>query len=178
MSILIITESYFGNTSAIAKAVAEGIINALGAGQASIVTASEASASLPAGLTTAIIAAPTHDFSLPTPRTREQARAKGATANTTRGVREWIEIIQPATGLPIVTIDTSTKTRFTPGTASKTAYKNAQEARLHQRPAWPELPRRRSSRTATRPRTAPRPSVGTRLPQLPFERTVGSDPEC
>lgn len=33
------------------------------------------------------------------------------------GVREWIEALQPVTGLPVVTIDTSTKTRFTPGTA-------------------------------------------------------------
>ena len=123
MSILIITESYFGNTSAIAKAIADGIIDTLGAGQTSLVTAGEAGATLPAGLTAVIIAAPTHDFSLLTPRTREQAQTKGATANTTRGVREWIEALQPVTGLPIVTIDTSTKTRFTPGTASKTAYK-------------------------------------------------------
>lgn len=123
MSILIVTESYFGHTLAIAQAVAEGITEVRGDDQASIVTASETATTLPAGLTAVIVAAPTHDFSLPTPRTREQAQAKGAAASTTRGVREWIEALQPVAGLPVVTIDTSTKARFTPGTASKAAYK-------------------------------------------------------
>ncbi|CEG94508.1 hypothetical protein EFN05_06390 [Propionibacterium freudenreichii] len=123
MSILIVTESYFGNTSTIAESVAEGITEVLGDGQASIITAGETGTALPAGLTAVIVAAPTHDFSLPNPRTREQARGKGAATSTTRGVREWIEALQPVAGLQVVTIDTSTKTPFTSGTASKTAYK-------------------------------------------------------
>ncbi len=80
MSVLIVTESYFGHTSAIAQAVAEGITEVRGDGQASIVGAGEVATTLPAGLTAVIVAAPTHDFSLPTPRTREQARAKGLPA--------------------------------------------------------------------------------------------------
>ncbi|MFD1827126.1 MULTISPECIES: flavodoxin family protein [Mumia] len=124
MSILIATESYFGNTSAIADAITEGLTDVLGASRTLIVTAGDAGATLPAGLKAVIVAAPTHDFSLPTPRTREQARTKGSTASNTRGVREWIEVLQPVADLPVVTIDTSTKTRFTPGTASKAAYKS------------------------------------------------------
>lgn len=123
MSILIVTESYFGNTSMIAHAMAEGIAEALGTGHATITAASEADATLPAGVRTLIVAAPTHDFSLPSTRTREQARAKGAPNSAVRGVREWIETLQPVAGFPAVTIDTSTKARFTPGTASKAAYK-------------------------------------------------------
>lgn len=123
MNTLIIVESHFGNTALIAKAVAEGISAASADNQVQITAASDASAQIPDDTSLVIVAAPTHNFGLPSPATRSQAEAKGATNGSARGVREWIETAQFRPLLRIITIDTAVKSRFSPSTASKTAQK-------------------------------------------------------
>lgn len=123
MNALIIVESYFGNTSVIAHAIAEGITTAPGDMPVQIISANEAPPQIPTDVSLVIVAAPTHNFSLPSPATRSQAHAKGATVTPTSGVREWIEAAEFNSRMRIITVDTSIKARFTPSTASKTAQK-------------------------------------------------------
>lgn len=123
MNVLIVVESCFGNTSMIAHAIAEGIQSAPGDRQVQIITASEAPHRIPAEVSLVIVAAPTHNFGLPSPATRTQAHTKGATASPINGVREWIETAEFSSQVRIITVDTSVKARFTPSTASKTAQK-------------------------------------------------------
>ena len=123
MNVLIVVESYFGNTSMIAHAIAEGIQITPGDRQVQIITASETPHRIPAEISLVIVAAPTHNFGLPSPATRTQAHAKGATTSPTTGVREWIETVEFNSQARIITADTSVKARFTPSTASKTAQK-------------------------------------------------------
>lgn len=64
-----------------------------------------------------LVGAPTHDLSMPKEQTRKQTAEKGATGGESVGIREWIEKVTPRTDLRVVTIDTSLKTKFTPGSA-------------------------------------------------------------
>ncbi len=123
MNVLIIVESYFGNTSVIAHAIAEGIKTTPGDMPVQIISANEAPTQIPTDIPLVIVAAPTHNFGLPSPATRTQAQAKGATLTPTSGVREWIETAEFTPRMHIITVDTSVKTRFTPSTASKTTQK-------------------------------------------------------
>lgn len=123
MNTLIIVESYFGNTSVIARAIADGIETSPESRRVQIITAEKASPQIPADVSLVIVATPTHNYGLPGPAIRTQAQANGATESSIRGVREWIETAEFRSTLRIITIDTSIKSRFTPSTASKTARK-------------------------------------------------------
>jgi flavorubredoxin len=123
MNTLIIVESYFGNTSLIVKAIADGIAAAAADNQVQIIAACDASAQIPDDTPLLIVAAPTHNFGLPSPATRAQAEAKGAANGSARGVREWIETAEFRPSAHVITIDTSVKSRFSPSTAAKTARK-------------------------------------------------------
>jgi len=81
---------------------------------------------LPPEVGLVLVGAPTHEFSLPKEQSRRQAVQKGAAvvaAEESLGVREWIGRVTPRADLRVVTFDTSLKTRFSPGFASKSAFK-------------------------------------------------------
>lgn len=90
LTALVVHESMFDNTAAIARAVAEGL--ALEGMEVTSVAVSEAP-----GLPTVredllVVGAPTHAFSLSRPSTREDAVRQGAPADRARfGVREWLD---------------------------------------------------------------------------------------
>ena len=125
MEALIVHESSFGNTAAVAERVRAGYEEVRGAGTARVVRADEATSELPADLRVLVVAAPTHGFSLPTAASRAQAvRDKGAPGPArTRGVREWISQVDPAPAVHVVTIDTVVRMPLMPGRASKAAAK-------------------------------------------------------
>lgn len=88
MKALIVVESYFGNTDAIARAVAKGLAES--PMQVDVVAVSEVSAVIPGDVTMLLIGVPTHARGLSTAKTRSVATSKGGT-NAPRGVREWLE---------------------------------------------------------------------------------------
>ncbi|GAA3747155.1 flavodoxin family protein [Salinactinospora qingdaonensis] len=122
MNILIVVESYFGNTLTVAQAVAAGLSEVLGADSVTTVSPSEAPREIPAGVGLLLVGAPTHDFAMPKEQTRRQAVEKGGTHGDGVGVREWIENLPPRPELLVRTFDTSFE-KMLSGSAAKSAYK-------------------------------------------------------
>jgi hypothetical protein len=77
MKAIVVYESLWGNTAAVAQAVAEG----LGAGARALSTA-EASADTLVGVDLIVAGAPVHSLSLPTEASREMARTGGVGPGT------------------------------------------------------------------------------------------------
>ena len=123
MTVLIVAESCFGNTLTVANAIATGLSGPLGPGVVTVVRPSEAPHELPAGVDLPLVGAPTHQFSMPTQNSQKQATTKGATGSERVGIREWLERVVPQADLRVVTFDTSVRMKFTPGSASKAAFK-------------------------------------------------------
>ncbi|WP_282944479.1 flavodoxin family protein [Cellulomonas endometrii] len=113
---LLVVESHFGNTAAIAETLAFALRNQ--GADVDYVPADTAPAITSADLV--LVGAPTHSLGLPTPATRAQAAQKGAVPAPT-GVREWIATTQGLSP-PVVTFATKTRGAFT-GSASKAAAK-------------------------------------------------------
>lgn len=110
MSSLVIYESYFGNTRAIAEAIASGL------GSQAIPLSHLAD--LPADLTLLLVGAPTHNLGLPKQASRAKAAERGGTTDGP-GIREWPAGLRAHPGVRVITFDTSTSTAM--GTASKAA---------------------------------------------------------
>lgn len=121
MTALIVTESLFGNTLAIAEAIAAGVAGVRGRDQVQVVHASQAPARLPAGLDLLVVGAPTHTLSLPNAGSRAHAVTSGAAGAAPVGVREWIANVRLPRGLRVATFDTSIPSRVGPGSASRAA---------------------------------------------------------
>lgn len=123
MTVLIVAESCFGNTRAVARSIASGVAESLGEDSVTVTRPSEAPHELDPAVDLLLVGAPTHDYSLPKPRTRTQAAAKGATEQDDVGVQEWIAHLAPRADLRVVTFDTSLEMRFSLGSAAKSAFK-------------------------------------------------------
>lgn len=121
MTVLIVIESSFGNTMAVAEALATALRGPAGRVDVTVVQTDDAPRDLPPGVDLLLVGAPTHAFTLPTPKSREQAVLKGALTTTTVGVREWIEQLAPHPELRVRTFDTSIRSRFSLGCAAKAA---------------------------------------------------------
>jgi hypothetical protein len=122
------SESMFGNTEQIARAIARGLEKSA---QVEVVEVSEAPPNPDADVDLVVAGGPTHAFSMTRASTRADAIDRGATEGERGvGLREWIE------GLPqgrhadkIATFDTRVRTvRHLPGSAAKAA---ARAARRH-----------------------------------------------
>lgn len=128
MSILIVHESMFGNTSAIAESIAEGMLKELardhdpaGTAPVRVTTVADAPIEIPDEVTLLLVGGPTHAFSMSRESTREDAIRQGATAGAAMGIREWIDRVEPRGDLPVRTFDTRVHVRMLPGSAAKTA---------------------------------------------------------
>ncbi|WP_020014912.1 flavodoxin family protein [Promicromonospora sukumoe] len=88
MRALVVYESMFGNTQAVARAVAEGIEASM---HADVVEVGAAPRTVPADVTLLVVGGPTHAFSMSWPSTRRDAAGR-ATAVISRdeGIREWL----------------------------------------------------------------------------------------
>ena len=123
MKVVIVFESMFGNTQALARAVAEGLTGS-GAEVALAEVGSPASRAF-AGCDLLVLAAPTHALTMSRPESRADAVSRGADPrHTGSGVREWLdtvdEILPPAQPRPVVAVfDTRVvKARHWPGSAA------------------------------------------------------------
>jgi len=121
MTTLIVTESLFGNTLAIAEAIGDGIAAVQGEAMVQVLHASEAPPALPAEVDLLVVGAPTHLLSLPNAGSRSEARGGGAARVMPTGVREWIEAVAIPPGLRVATFDTSIPSRVGLGTAAGAA---------------------------------------------------------
>ncbi len=129
MDAVIVYESAWGNTRAVAEAVAAG----LGLENSVQVRVIDVDAAPPADtldVDLLVVGAPTHAFGLSRPQTREDAARRGGHPGST-GLREWLEAAGTVR-TRVAVFDTPVRHPNLPGAASKKAAKlvRRHEARL------------------------------------------------
>ena len=127
MSAIVVYESMWGNTGAVARAVAEGL------GQrVALVEVSDAPSELSDDVDLLVVGGPTHAFSMSRPTTRQDAVKQGAgTTHAERGIREWLDALPRSDRLPVATFDTRVaKVRHLPGSAARKAAKEVRRRHL------------------------------------------------
>jgi len=124
--VLVAFESMFGDTETVARAVAEGLAEALGSGGTVDLRRAGPGVEVD-GIDLLVAGGPTHAFSMTRAATRKAAGEQGAPADLAMGpgLREWIETLDvPAGAGPgFATFDTRIKKRGVPGSAAKAAEK-------------------------------------------------------
>lgn len=127
MHALVVYESMFGNTEALARAVAAGLAETV---PVEVVEVGDASTFVDRHVGLLVAGAPTHAFGLSRPRTRSDAadRTGAALVSTGPGLREWAEAITggPA-GLPVACFDTRIRRPRLPGSAAKAALRRLRQ---------------------------------------------------
>ena len=121
---LIIVESCFGNTRAIAEAVAAGLIE--GGVEAQMVDVAQAPGALPEDLDLLVLAAPTHNRGLPTAATRAKARAQAGSGEASPGIGEWLETVAIPASIDAAAFDTVISKGWLSGSAAKAIAKTLQ----------------------------------------------------
>jgi hypothetical protein len=119
MRALVVYESFWGNTKAIAEAVAVGI------GGAAVAEVSAVGEVPWREVDLLVVGGPTHAFSMSRPSTRHDAHTQGAPAGgEEQGLREWLDALPADLPMPVATFDTrATMVRNLPGSAAKAAGK-------------------------------------------------------
>ena len=119
MTALIVVESMFGNTRAIADRVAASLETVL---PVQVVDVAGAPHELPDGTTLLVVGAPTHAFGMSREASRVEAVNRGATAVVQVGIREWLGSIAGLTpGLQVAAFDTRVRRVGLKGSAAKAA---------------------------------------------------------
>jgi flavorubredoxin len=122
MRALVVYESMFGNTRAIATAVAEGLSGHM---TVDLVEVADAPTSVDADLL--VVGGPTHAFSMSRPNTRQSAaeQADGRVlVSAGRGLREWLAEAGPGLrSRRVATFDTKITKGHLPGSAARSAQK-------------------------------------------------------
>lgn len=119
MRALIVVESMFGNTQAIAQQVAAGLRRGM---TVDIRSVADAPTDLPADLMLLVVGGPTHAFGMTRPSTREDAIRKGAVAAPLLGIREWISgLDRLPRGMLVTAFDTRIARPRLPGSAAHAA---------------------------------------------------------
>lgn len=140
MTALVVFESMYGSTRAIAEAIGQGLA---ASGPVKVIevgafAAAPGSRKISDDVTLLVVGGPTHAFGLSRSSTRADA-AREATAGIVskgKGIREWLEdLTMPTGGLPIATFDTKVLKPNLPGSAAKGAEKSLR--RLGGRPIVP-----------------------------------------
>lgn len=120
MRALVVYETMFGNTRAIAEAIAEGL--SIGA-TVEITDVADAPLEIPPEVDVLVVGGPTHVFSMSRRQTRQEALAHGAPSREVEyGIRGWLATL-PVGGHPqdFAAFDTRVDTRLIPGAASRSA---------------------------------------------------------
>ncbi|MCM4084843.1 flavodoxin family protein [Paractinoplanes hotanensis] len=117
MKALVVYESMFGNTEAIARAVAAELQSALD------VTVAEAR-DIPSavGVDLLVVGAPTHAFGLSRPGTREDAVRQGSARPADLGIREYLDV-SPMLNCTAAAFDTRVDKPRLPGSAAHRAHR-------------------------------------------------------
>lgn len=123
MRALVVFESMYGNTQAVAEAIGEG----LSGGMAVDVTeVGSAAAALPDDVALVVVGGPTHAFSMSRSSTRRDAADKAGhpVVSAVNGIREWLEALPaPTATVAAAAFDTRIKKPRVPGSAAKAADK-------------------------------------------------------
>lgn len=130
MRALVVYESMFGNTRAIAEAVGVGLRTDM---TTDVVEVSTAPAALGSDVSLLVVGAPTHAFTLPRESTRQDAgsRTGRALVSTGIGLREWLGRLGRAPrGVTAATFDTKVNKPWLPGSAARTARKLLRRSRF------------------------------------------------
>lgn len=103
MTALVVYESMYGNTAAVAMAIADGIGEV-----AAAVEVGAAPMVLPAGIDLLVVGGPTHarGMSQETSRRDAGARADRPVVSKAIGIREWIERVQLTRSIEVAVFDT------------------------------------------------------------------------
>lgn len=123
MRALVVYESMFGNTQAVARAVAGGLGQSM---TTDVVEVSTAPVILGDDITLLVVGGPTHAFGLTRPSTRRDAasKTKQNLVSTGIGVREWLSQIGRApTSITAAAFDTKVNRPRLPGSAARAAHK-------------------------------------------------------
>lgn len=127
MNTLVVYESMWGNTRAVAEAVAERLGE-----EVVLVDVANAPERLPADLDLLVVGGPTHAFSMSRASTRRDAVGKGAgTHDVERGIREWLGDVVASGPVDIATFDTRVgSVKHLPGSAAKAAGRDVRRHHL------------------------------------------------
>jgi hypothetical protein len=120
MRTLMVCESMFGNTHAVAEAVVATLSRH---GRTDLVDVAGAPVAIKADVDLVVVGAPTHAFGLSRPNTRESAVKQGAPGDVESvGVREWLATLaQPAGPTGAAAFDTRVARPRVPGSAARAA---------------------------------------------------------
>jgi flavodoxin len=135
MRALVVYESMFGNTRAVAEAVARGLATRTTVDVYEVGTAPDVVGD---DVDLVVAGGPTHAFSMSRANTRRSAVDQSETpvVSTGRGLREWIEAAGPTLrGRAVATFDTKIDKAYLPGSAARAAHKRLR--RLGCRPVAP-----------------------------------------
>jgi hypothetical protein len=116
---VVVVESMFGNTEAVAHAMAEGLSDFF---VVDIVRVADAPAVIPDDVQLLVVGGPTHAFGLSREGTRRAARDQGAEPSTgvDMGLREWLGDLKPqSTALAAAAFDTRIRKTGLPGSAAR-----------------------------------------------------------
>jgi hypothetical protein len=127
---LVVYESMFGNTEAVARAVANGL--ELESFTVRVREVGEAPLGTQADVDLLVVGGPTHAFSLSRPSTRASAVSQGAPASHgDLGLREWLAALPRTEGTGFAAFDTrATKVRRIPKAAAPRAARIARKKGL------------------------------------------------
>jgi len=118
---LVVVESMWGNTRAVARAVAEGLSGSV---PTRAVDVQDAPVAVGDRTGLLVVGGPTHAFSMSRPATRENAVSRGADAAgaTDTGIREWLdEIADIPPNVQVAAFDTKVRKPHLPGSAGRAA---------------------------------------------------------
>jgi hypothetical protein len=122
MRTLVVHESMFGNTEAVADAVAGGLRQ--GGAEVTVLSVSSAAPTIASDVDLVVLGSPTHGFGMSRASTRADAVKQGAPGDkATVGMREWLAQARPGRSGQLVAIfDTRvTKARRLPAAGSRAA---------------------------------------------------------
>ncbi|MER6171425.1 flavodoxin [Streptosporangium sp. NPDC001681] len=123
MRALVVFESMFGNTQAIAVAVAEGLATRM---DVDLVEVGNAPKAVPGDVDLLVAGGPTHAFGMSRPSTRQSAaqQASADLVSKGQGLREWLSTLGGRSPASAVAFDTRIKSLWIPGSARYGAEKH------------------------------------------------------
>jgi flavodoxin len=123
MRALVVYESMFGNTRAVATAIARGLATRMAV---DLIEVGIAPDRVDDGVDLVVAGGPTHAFSMSRPNTRKSAadQADEPLVSTGRGLRDWLDAAGPTLrGRAVATFDTKIEKAYLPGSAARSAHK-------------------------------------------------------